>query len=249
MPFPYFIRKLFQNNGAGDKLREDILPKAYLPLTGGAMTGAISWDGSHLEGSDGVLKWKNSPLLQPNCYLNDSFSLGAGTAFDTGGASLTLWNSTSPNNSGAFGLKAVKQAGSGYVELSGFSNGALVWNGKNIVRSVNGQNADEKGNANIFEAWRSGANWYRVWSNGFKECGVAYQGNNLLADHCEIISLPIAFSDESYNVLAQAFKLDKGLGYRAVMSNVYGKTTTSVYCGWYGQNNYALGIYIQACGF
>lgn len=41
MPFPYWIRKLFQNDGAGDKLREEIMPKDYLPTSGGTMAGQI----------------------------------------------------------------------------------------------------------------------------------------------------------------------------------------------------------------
>lgn len=103
--------------------------------------------------------------------------------------------------------------------------------------------------AYVVKTWRSGSDWYRVWSNGFKECGFTYKQSSNQTDVFKAISLPITFSDENYNVLSQAFKLDKNSGYRAVTSNVYGKTTTSVYCGWYGQGQYAIGIYIQACGY
>ena len=41
MSFPYLFRKLFQNDGAGAKLRADIMPKEYLPTEGGTMTGQI----------------------------------------------------------------------------------------------------------------------------------------------------------------------------------------------------------------
>ncbi len=47
MAFPKLLQKLFQNNGAGDKLNPDILPEMnYLPTSGGTVNGSVTINGT-----------------------------------------------------------------------------------------------------------------------------------------------------------------------------------------------------------
>ena len=47
MAFPKLLQKLFQNNGAGDKLNPDIIPEMnYLPTSGGTVNGSVTINGT-----------------------------------------------------------------------------------------------------------------------------------------------------------------------------------------------------------
>ena len=47
MAFPKLLQKLFQNNGAGDKLNQDIIPEMnYLPTSGGTVNGSVTINGT-----------------------------------------------------------------------------------------------------------------------------------------------------------------------------------------------------------
>lgn len=89
MPFPYFIRKLFQNDGAGEKLNPDIVPTTvngvaadalgniaikgidipggpFLPLTGGEVSGDIALIMN--EKKDAYYHAKNTVTGQEICF-------------------------------------------------------------------------------------------------------------------------------------------------------------------------------------
>lgn len=107
------------------------------------------------------------------------------------------------------------------------------------------------GKYKVLESWKSedGSSWYRKWSDGLIEQGVTFT-TTPTSDWSGEVSLPVAFSSEAFDVLAQAFKLDKNSGDRAVTSDVYGKTTSSVFCGWYLNGAaYTTSIYIYARGY
>ena len=91
--------------------------------------------------------------------------------------------------------------------------------------------------------------WYRKWSNGLIECGVTIT-NKATGDWSGEVALPIAFSNTSYDVIVQPFKLNKNAAYRSTSSDVYGKTTTSVYCGWYwGAGSQVDSIFVYVRGY
>nr|DAO63131.1 MAG TPA: hypothetical protein [Caudoviricetes sp.] len=47
MAFPKLLQRLFQNNGAGDKLNQDIIPEMnYLPTSGGTVNGSVTINGT-----------------------------------------------------------------------------------------------------------------------------------------------------------------------------------------------------------
>lgn len=107
------------------------------------------------------------------------------------------------------------------------------------------------GKYKVIESWKSedGSSWYRKWSDGLIEQGVTLT-TTPTSDWSGEVSLPVAFSSEAFDVLAQAFKLDKNPADRAVTTDVYGKTTSSVFCGWYfGGAAYTTAIYIYARGY
>ena len=59
MAFPKLLQKLFQNNGAGDKLNPDILPEMnYLPTSGGTVNGSVTINGTTVPGSGSTETYK-----------------------------------------------------------------------------------------------------------------------------------------------------------------------------------------------
>lgn len=108
MALPKLFQKLFQNGGAGTKLREDIMPKDYLPLSGGTMAGDIAFDKTR-----GRLSSTGAIALKANS-----------------GAEMTFCDGNYSNDyyKGAFQIVAMKDAvGRG---LEGFPSGLLMWDKK-----------------------------------------------------------------------------------------------------------------------
>lgn len=107
----------------------------YLPLAGGKMTGGIKFALANFSDAD-------APEIL----------IGAGTAYNKDGACLSLrsknYYNTETNNS--FELFCPHINGDGQASaLRGTENGQLSWNGKQIVRSVNGIYAGADGNVQI----------------------------------------------------------------------------------------------------
>jgi hypothetical protein len=148
MSYPKLFRDLFQNDGAGDKLREDILPdigkvktvNGVAPDSSGNVVVTVPTKTSQLT--------NDSAFLHRESFENANIHLGAGTAWNAGGASFLLCNQSNPDIPGGFSIKAVNQDNS-YAELCGTRGGVLTWAGNHVVRSVNDQTADAAGNVNI----------------------------------------------------------------------------------------------------
>ena len=124
-----------------------------LPLSGGTMTGNIRFtNGAYITGLNGS-EYKSIDV--------------ANNGWSVGGAGLTLRKADSPKESGQFGLMASN--GTQSKTLIGTPGGSLMWNGVQLVRSVNGTNADSNGNINIssftFDCSLNG--WYRDDKTGF----------------------------------------------------------------------------------
>lgn len=120
-----------------------------------------------------------------------------------------------------------------------------------VKKVLNYLKSNGGGNYKVIESWRSedGSSWYRKWSDGLIEQGVTFT-TTPTNDWAGEVSLPVSFSSEAFDVLAQAFKLSKDAAYRTATSDVFGKTTSSVFCGWYtsGTANVA-SIYVYARGY
>ena len=114
---------------------------------------------------------------------------------------------------------------------------------KKTLNALNGRD-------HVVEDWKNndGSQWYRKWASGLIECGVTRTGATT-NDWSGEVSLPVAFSSDKYDVLAQVFKTDKNGSDRAATSDVFGKTTTSVFCGWFFQVTAVNSIYVYARGY
>ena len=74
------------------------------------------------------------------------FDIYGGTTHGAG-SQLTLYGKSHPTHSGKFTLSA--HNGTTQVNLVGTPAGELSWNGKHIIRSINGQTCDVGGNIEI----------------------------------------------------------------------------------------------------
>lgn len=82
--------------------------------------------------------------------VNNSLLRFNGGNTRAGGASLMLFGKNAENAQGHFDLVAsTKEDGSDAKQLIGTPTGILKWDNKNIVRSVNGVNADASGNVQL----------------------------------------------------------------------------------------------------
>lgn len=102
MPFPYFIRKLFQNDGAGEKLNPDIVPTTvngvaadaqgnitvtdsdikngpFLPTAGGTMTGALKLQAEIIGRSDNDYKIDPIGIVMRNTDTKRYVLIAGGT--------------------------------------------------------------------------------------------------------------------------------------------------------------------------
>ena len=79
-------------------------------------------------------------------------------------------------------------------------NGDLWVNG---YLNINTKDFSSQNNsAIVIDSYKSGATWYRIWSDGWKECGsyVAINGTSLT------ITLPITFSDTNYTFVTSEWE-------------------------------------------
>ena len=137
MSFPKLYRDLFQNDGAGDKLKEEILPKAYLPLTGGTLTGPLFMTDNQYISANTSEEFKGLELSGGNTWQN--------------GAGLYLRNisATGENESGRWGLVAHDASGKESV-LIGSTDG-LWFKGEQVERVVESTEATtDTGFWNVF---------------------------------------------------------------------------------------------------
>lgn len=128
--------------------------------------------------------------------------------------------------------------------------GSIKFNDKNLVRSVNGVNADINGNAQLglgvylVQSWVSGVSWYRVWSDGWCEQGsrsdVSYGNHN-------VITLLKAFKNTNYNVvLTKHDNNDDNQIMHAFLQNTFNTSNFIVNCE---GANFKSAITWRACGY
>lgn len=109
---------------------------AYLPTAGGTMTGTIT----------------SSPATALRKNADDGYLEILGGSSAAKGAALQLAGKDYEGSAvpaGGFDLQTKSPDGSTSPALRGLPDGTLSWNGKNVVRSVNGVNANAAGNVTI----------------------------------------------------------------------------------------------------
>ena len=173
MAFPKLLQKLFQGDGGGDKLREDIIPidaalsdtstnavqnkviesalDDKLSLTGGTVTGSLTVNNLVFRGEriDGTSDDKGMLL---NYFCGGENGTSAWLA-------LAGRSSNVERGRGGWRLKAGIPGGSNNYYFSGFSDGSLEMNGQSIGHLVaSGKTSD-------------GTKWYRKYSDGYIEQG------------------------------------------------------------------------------
>lgn len=113
----------------------------------------------------------------------------------------------------------------------------------NWVKSRTGVYVTEQGS-------NSSGRWRR-WSDGLLEQWCSYvRSAGKIADFTTFVSFPKAFTTTGYYAFVQAGKNDSNSVYRSVSSDLFGRKTTGVYCGWYGESgNAADSMSIYACGY
>lgn len=75
--------------------------------------------------------------------------------------------------------------------------------------------------AYITKSYNSGSSWYRVWSDGFKECGFSATRSSY---GNETATLPVTFSTTTYRVMTQVVAnryLGYGDGHMSIVSKSY----------------------------
>ena len=185
MALPKLLQKLFQNNGAGDKLNQDIIPDIpYSKVTGApsvdsalsstsenpvqnkvinsALDGKLSTSGGTMTGdiifSNSATKIASAQNTGGKVEVSQ---IGAGLWGNQedyqGGATLLLRSSTYlEGQEGMFYLISALSPSQRY-DLVGTPNGSLTWGGHNVISVV-----AESYSAN---------GWYRKYSDGWIEQG------------------------------------------------------------------------------
>lgn len=120
MALPKILQKLFTNGGAGPKLREDIMPKDYLPIAGSQILKAI-------RGSIDYWIDNNSGYFAVHGHTSDS---------DLNGAYLSLSGKDRDTFAGSFRLSASN--GTEQTILSGHPDGTLTWGSNGVLTTANG---------------------------------------------------------------------------------------------------------------
>lgn len=189
MAFPKLLQKLFQNNGAGDKLNPDIIPEMnYLPTSGGTVNGSITVDGGNYRGLVRGAGVKDFEIVGANNDGSFTFCPGKSPAYAAKKSASLILTSTdytgiTITEKGAFRLSAM-DATTGNKTLSGSPNGTLTWCEHNVITVI-----AESYSAN---------SWYRKYSDGWIEQG----GNvNVAYGRTTSVTLNIAMTTTTYTVV------------------------------------------------
>ena len=130
-------------------------------------------------------------------------------------------------------ITATDAAGKNGKTLLGTSNGTLQWNGKNIVRSVNGALADDTGNVGVISHTIQNTNNFASKflhnNNALKIQCVRISGKQ--GQQFGTINWLVPFTDTNYHVFATSEDLDENLNFQLASVTLAGKTTTSCKVG------------------
>lgn len=218
MAFPKLLQKLFQNNGAGDKLNQDILPNIpYSKVTdapvvdsalsptstnavqnkviNSALDGKLSLCGGTMTG---YISFNNSLMGILKADKNGSLVLSGGNKVSSGGAGSAILFLAGGNDSsvfnapGEFSLEASKgtygQSGFSSYELRGKPDGTLTWGGKSLT-----------GGLTVVAESYSANSWYRKYSDGWiEQGGIFFYSTSTWPSNNNRVTLAIPFSTAVY---------------------------------------------------
>lgn len=215
MAFPKLLQRLFQNNGAGDKLNQDIIPDIpYSKITdapsidsalsstsenpvqnkiiNAALNEKLSLTGGTMAGGIYFGGSKDFAILATDDTSSLTLAGGTSSSYaDKAGAALILSGKKSITGgipSGYFSLTAAD--GTSRATLFGAPEGSLSWNGKNILTG------NSAGLTVVAESY--GANsWYRKYSDGWIEQGIKIENN---PGGAQTFTLATPFSTTNYTI-------------------------------------------------
>lgn len=250
MAFPKLLQRLFQNNGAGDKLNQDIIPDIpYSKITdapsitvdsalsstsenpvqnkviNSALDGKLSTSGGTMTGD---VSFNNSIGCIIKADKNGSLALTGGNTISSGGAGSAILflaggnDSSGFNSPGEFSLQASK----GTYGQSGFSSHEL--RGKPDGSLTWGGKSLTGGLTVVAESY--GANsWYRKYSDGWIEQGIKIETNPGMA---QTFTLATPFSTTNYTIAVSQNSESSGKISRAAIKAVTMSSVTVYIDAW-----------------
>ena len=193
--------------------------------------GTFTWGGNNVITSKGgyingnlYVKGNNYAGLQAS---STSVTWGVGSAWNDAPC-ISLYSPAYADLPGVFAVRAISSDGT-RKELVGTPTGTLTWNGKSVV---------------CVTYYRSGASWYRKYSDGFIEQG----GNVTPSAAWTKISLITAFSNTNYQIIVSTTDPDTNGSINGVAWR--DKTTSSFSsCSAYNGPFYSSVLNWYACGY
>ena len=211
MAFPKLLQRLFQNNGAGDKLNQDIIPD--IPYSKITDAPSITVDSALSSTSENPVQNK-----VVKSALDEKLSLSGGTMTGTLVMPYGANSITGPVSEGFVQINAAGNSGGGQLRLYGKDNtqypgcvfiyakngdapekalvlkgtGGLEWDGKNVLTG------NSAGLTVVAESY--GANsWYRKYSDGWiEQGGIFYYSTSTWPSNNNRVTLAIPFSTAVY---------------------------------------------------
>lgn len=202
MALPKLLREIFENDGAGPKLREDIIPvDTALSATSEnavqnktvkeALDGKLSLTGGTFANQIVGLTFQDS--LHLSVSNNHSFiEISGGTGWhgfaDKLCSQLILSGGEGENGSVEAGVFAINAANiTNGCALFGYPNGALTWGGHDVLR-LEGTKKSADG------SW-----WYRKYSDGYIEQGGVFDNGSNARGISTAITFLAPFSSSIYS--------------------------------------------------
>ena len=237
MAFPKLLQRLFQNNGAGDKLNQDIIPDipyskitdapsitvdSALSSTSGnpvqnkvinsALDGKLSTSGGTMTGT----------LVMPYGANSITGSVSEGfvqinAAGNSGGGQLRLYGKDNTQHPGCVFIY-VKNGDAPEKALVIKGTGGLQWDGKNVLTG------NSVGLTVVAESY-SANSWYRKYSDGWIEQGGKTTGSDRFT-----LTFSLAFSNTNYSSVCNTQGTSTGYGYKR-SAYIVSRTATTVTLG------------------
>ena len=209
MALPALLKKLFANEGAGNKLKKEIIPDLSPEYITNYENGTITSSsaekgigfGQKGDGEFAVIMNGDPEEFGISLYQD----YGGGTLYDK---EMLKWRID--NGNGSFTLNAINPMADDIkyyraTSLRGTIEGKLTWNEKPVITLV--------------DSWKDGENWYRKYSDGWiEQGGLAFLGS------WTRLNLHVPMRSNQYLVIVVAADTHED-GY-ANIANYKGRTTT-----------------------
>ena len=213
MALPALLKKLFANEGAGNKLKKEIIPDLSPEYITNYENGTITSSsaekgigfGQKGDGEFAVIMNGNHEEFGISLYQD----YGGGTLYDK---EMLKWGISNPR--GYFVLNAINPMAIDDIKyyqttgLKGTTEGKLTWNEKPVITLV--------------DSWKDGENWYRKYSDGWIEQGGC-------SSTWKWLTLNTPFSNINYTVIATLSLGQTTISDAGGFTQVGEKSTTSFF--------------------